>query len=157
MLQSERIQQLMKEVGPAGDFLAVDAYSSEGVWHVAIDELTEVFVEMAPARGVLVVTGQIGKPAGGDIKALYELFLRYAHVWDASEGLRMSLDAPDGRLWLLFDCTAHDITPVDFSQLITRFAAKLQAWREIVAMHAQAHSAELERVESLLDPLSLRG
>ena len=157
MLQVERIQQLMKEVGPTGDFLAVDAYPGEGVWHIALDELTEVFVEMAPARGVLVVTGQIGKPAGGDIKALYELFLRYAHAWDASEGLRMSLDAPDGKLWLLFDCTAHDITPVDFVHLLTRFTSKLQAWREIVAAHAQPHAAKLERVEGLLDPVSLRG
>ena len=157
MLQIERIQQFMEEVGPTGDFLGVDAYPGEGIWHIAIDELTDVFVEMAPARGVLVVTGQIGKPAGGDIKALYELFLSYAHAWDASEGLRMSLDATDGKLWLLFDCTAHDITPVDFVHLLTRFTSKLQAWREIVAMHAQAHSAEPERLESLLASVSLRG
>ena len=55
------------------------------------------------------------------------------------------------------NCTAHDITPVDFVQLLMRFASKLQAWREIVAMHAQAHSAEPERLESLLASVSLRG
>lgn len=156
MLQVDRVEQLMAEVGPAAGLLVVDAYTSEGMWHIAVDEDTEVIIEMAPERGVLVVMGQIGKPAGGDLKALYELLLRYAHVWHASQGLRMSLDAPDGTLWLLFDCTAQDISAIEFGRLLTEFAVKLKVWREIVAADPDV-PGEPQRLENVLDPGLLRG
>ena len=156
MLQVDRVEQLMAEVGPAADLLVIDAYPSEGMWHIAVDEDTELIIEMAPARGVLVVMGQIGKPADGDPKALYELFLRYAHVWHASDGLRMSLDAPGGTLWLLFDCAAQDISPAEFGGLLTSFAARLRAWREIVAANPGV-PAEPQRLEDMLNPGLLRG
>jgi Tir chaperone protein (CesT) family len=156
MLQVERIEQLMKEVGPTADLYAVAACPSEGMWHIAVDEETEVFVEMASSRGVLVVTGRIGKPAAGDLNALYELVLRYAHVWEATDGLRISLDSTEGALWLLFDCAAHDISPADFGHLITGFASKLQAWREVAAMPARLQD-EPQRLEALLGPGVVRG
>jgi hypothetical protein len=154
MLETEHIHQLMREVGPLANFLAIVADPSEGNWQIAVDEDIDLFIEMVPARGLLVVTGEIGKPDGGDIKALYELLLRYAHAWNATEGLRMSLDAPHGALWLLLDCAAHGLTAPDLAELLLAFAVKLGAWRQIVAAHAER---EEPRAAVLLDAGLLRG
>jgi len=156
MLQVESVNQLLAEVGPVADLLVVDFHPTEGVWHIAVDNDVELFVEMAASRGVIVVSGQIGTPAGGDIKALYELFLRYAHAWEASEGLRMSLDAPDGKLWLLFDCAPQDRSAADLGQLITGFASRLRAWREIVVAHGRL-PADPAQLDALIGSSFLRG
>src|SRR5262245_39254747 len=101
MIQVERIEQLMKEVGPAADLLVVDAYPTDHMWHIAVDENTEVFIELAPSRGVLVVMAPVGKPVERDLKQLYELFLCYGQAWSESGGLRLSLDRPDGDVWVM--------------------------------------------------------
>jgi hypothetical protein len=155
MFQKERIEQLMADVGPMADLCAVEYYPSESVWHIAVDEETAVYADLAPSRGVMVLSAEVGKPAAGDLKPLYELFLRYAHVWDANDGLRMSLDAPDGDIWLSFDCAAQDMTAAELGRTLTAFAGKVKAWREIVAAHGHA-PAEPHRLEALLDSGSVR-
>ena len=101
MSLQQNIHQLMTDVGPVADLLVVDAYASENLWHIAVDEETPLFAELVDARGILVLSADLGKPADGRGSSLYELFLRYAHVWDATRGLRMSLEAANGSVWLL--------------------------------------------------------
>lgn len=156
MLRVERVEQLMKEVGPLADLLIVDAYPAQQMWHIAVDEDTEVFIELAASRRVLVVMAPVGKPEGGDLKTLYELLLRYAHAWSESNGLRLSLDEPSGRIWLSFDCAAEEISAAELGDLLTAFAAKLHGWREILSAHAKRH-AEPQRMEALLGAAGLRG
>jgi hypothetical protein len=155
MFQKERIEQLMADVGPVADLCAVEYYASESVWHIAVDEETAVYADLAPSRGVMVLSAEVGKPDAGDLKTLYELFLRYAHVWDANDGLRMSLDAPDGDVWLSFDCAAQDMTAAELGRTLRAFAGRVKAWREIVAAHGHA-LCEPRQLEGLLGADSLR-
>ena len=137
MFSKVHIEQLMAEIGPIADLGIVDAYPLEDAWHVAVDEDVAVFVELAPSRRVVVLSAELGKPSAGDLKTLYELFLRYAHTWDANGGLRMSLDALDGAIWLLLDCAAQEMTAAEFGKQLREFASKVGVWREIVAAHGQ--------------------
>ena len=149
------IQQLIAAIGPVADFLVVDAHPSEDMWHIGVDEETELFAELVPWRGALVLSADLGKPQSGDRGALYELLIRYAHVWDATGGVRMSLDAPDGSVWMLLDCPARELTVADLSDCLADFTAKVRAWREIVASHGKV-LADPARVEMLLDPAFIR-
>ena len=150
MFTRDRIEQLMAEVGPIADLSVVDAYPSEDMWHVAVDEDVAVFLEMSPVRHVLVLSSELGKPAAGDLKALYELFMRYAYTWEAGGGLRMSLDAPEGQVWVLMDCAAQEFSAGELGHTLRAFANKVRAWREIVAAHGQVLAAP-SGSESLLE------
>ena len=155
MSLQQNIHQVMAAVGPVADLLVVDAYPTEEMWHIAVDEETELFAELVLSRGALVLSAELGKPQAGDRGKLYELLLRYAHVWDATGGLRMSLDEPDGTVWMLLDCPAHELTVTDLSHCLADFTAKVRAWREIVAAHGKA-LADPASVEMLLDPAFIR-
>jgi hypothetical protein len=108
------------------------------MWHIAADEETPLFAELVDARGILVLSADLGKPAEGNRLSLYELFLRYAHVWDVTSGLRMSLDAADGSAWLLVDCAARELTLSSLSEALLAFANQVRVWREIVATPPKA-------------------
>jgi hypothetical protein len=152
----ESIRQVMTEVGPIADFHAVDPFPSEDLWHITVDEATTLFAELAPSRDVLVLSADLGKPVAQDRKAFYELLLRYAHVWDTTGGLRMSLDAADGAVWLLLDCPASDMTVADLSRYVADFAGKVRVWREIVGTEPRV-LAEAGRMDAMLDPGFIRG
>jgi hypothetical protein len=155
MSLQQAIEQVMTEIGPVADLLVVDAYPSEHMWHLAVNEDTQIFAELVLSRGTLVLSTELGHPQAGERGTLYELLLRYAHVWNSTGGLRMSLDAPDGGLWMLLDCPAQSLTVADLSALLADFATRAQAWREIVAAHGKP-GAEPVRFETLFDPAFIR-
>jgi hypothetical protein len=134
----ENIDQLMAEIGPAADLLVVDAYPSQRMWHIAMDEETPMFAELVEARAMLVLSADVGRPPASARASLHELFLRYAHVWDATGGLRMSLDEAAGSVWLLLDCAARELTLGALQDQLAAFTQKVKAWREIVATRGEA-------------------
>jgi len=150
MSLQENIHQLMKEVGAAADLLVVDAYPSEKMWHLAVDEETPLFAELVDARRVLVLSADLGKPAAQDRTSFYELLLRYAHVWDTTGGLRVSLDEAGGSCWLLVDCAARELTLASLCGEIAAFAHQVRVWREIVASPGRA-LAQPGGIEMLLN------
>jgi len=134
----DNVHQLMAEIGPVADLLVVDAYPEEKMWHIAVDEETPLFAELVEARGMLVLSADLGKPATTNRASLCQLFLRYAHAWDATGGLRMSLDEAEGSAWLLLDCAARELTLASLAEELAAFAHKLRTWREIVASPGKA-------------------
>ena len=146
MLNDNHLEALMEELGPAGDLLAVDAYPAEQLWHLAVDEDTVLFAEPAPDRGVVVLTGDLGKAAQPESGTMYELFLRYAHIWDTNGGLRMSIDGPGGNVWLLMDFAVNGASVADVARHVRSFAASLRLWRHVVsaAPHQGGDTAEIE-------------
>jgi hypothetical protein len=155
MSMRDSIHQLMAEVGPVAGLHGIEAYPSENLWQIAVDETTTTFAELVPERDVLVLSSALGKPVTQDRKSLYELLLRYAHVWDATGGLRMSLDAADGDVWLLLDCPASDMTVASLARHLAEFSEKVRVWREIVGTEPSVF-ADKGRVDTLLDPAFLR-
>jgi hypothetical protein len=114
MAIEQSIEQVMKEIGPLADLCAVRAYPAERMWQLAVDEETIVFAELAPSGGNLVLSAELGPPPDIDRANFYEFLLRYAHAWHLTEGLRIGLAEGDASLWLLRDCCAVDLAPLEF-------------------------------------------
>ncbi|MEO5670802.1 MAG: type III secretion system chaperone [Ramlibacter sp.] len=155
MLNEEHLNQLMQELGPIADLLAIDAYPDKGLWHIAVAEDLHLFAELAAARRLVVLSAELGKPAPGNQAFLYELFLRYAHVWDASGGLRMSVDDEAGAVWLLLDVSPNGMSAGDLAAQIGAFAAKVRGWREVVGGQ-RINVDDPDQVRALLHSPELR-
>jgi len=132
MSTHETISQLMTEVGPAADLLVVDEYAEEGLWHIAVDDRTEIIAEIDEDRAVLVLSASAERALMEERGAVYELALRYNHAWRASGGVRFSLDGEEGALWLTLELALAPLTSRRLAEEITAFVKKLMAWRQVV-------------------------
>ena len=72
MSLSHRIHELLAEIGPVLDLLIIDEYEAENLWHIAMDAETIFFAEIDTARGILVLSTDVGTPTGVDRLKLYE-------------------------------------------------------------------------------------
>jgi hypothetical protein len=130
MTVEQSIELVMKEIGPLADLLAIRAYPQERAWQLAVDEEIIVWAKLAPSTGILVLSAELGPPPDNDRANFYDLLLRYAHAWQATGGLRISKAETDGALWLLRDCCAVDLPPLEFAEILSDYVAKVYAWRD---------------------------
>ena len=130
MAIEQSIEQVMKEIGPLANLCAVRAYPAERMWQLAVDEETIVFAELAPSGGNLVLSAELGPPPDIDRANFYELLMRYAHAWHLTGGLRIGLAEGDASLWLLRDCCAVDLAPLEFAEMLSDYVANIRAWRD---------------------------
>jgi hypothetical protein len=130
---TDRIQDLVAEIGPLRDYMAVASYPEDSLWRVLVDEDLIVEIEMDEAAGVIVLSGSAGTPpAGRDLNALHEMMLDYGAIWRQSSGLQLARDA-DGSYLALLRHGAADLDRTRLAALVDRFADWLRAWRTIVA------------------------
>ena len=149
MPTAQDIEQVMQEVGPLVTCLS-ESYPEKQAWHLVVDEDVQVLAEMAPSRGMLVLSGAVGASAGGDHARVYELMLRYAFVWDATQGLRLGLDDTGSVVHLLQDIAIDGLDAHRFSELLSDFVSRLRGWRTIVAQPVETLS-DPERASALLE------
>lgn len=138
MTLSHRIHELLAEIGPVLDLLIVDEYEAENFWHIAMDAETIFFAEVDVSRAVLVLSAELGSPAGGDRLKLYELLLTYNHHWDATSGARLTIDAPEGAAWLWAEMAVAALDRTELSRFLQDYRQKIAAWKQIIRDFAKA-------------------
>jgi hypothetical protein len=141
MALQDTINELFRQVGPAEELFAVDAYAAEAMWHVAVDDSSVLFAELDAKRRMLVLSADLGRPRADDQARIYALVLRYSHAWTATGGMRISLDGDGGALWLLADHAADTLDLGALGGAIRQFAAVAAAWREIVGKGSTSATA----------------
>ena len=152
MATKETIGILMSEVGPVLDPLAIEAYSDDPCWAVALDEDTLVLVYLDQRKDSLVLSCSLGEPPPGDRTTLYEKLLQLNFHWDVTGGSRMAIDGPGGHVVQMFEIPAEGLDVLRLVGLLRTFAQVATAWREIVQRPAALQSNTLE----LHPPMGLR-
>ena len=132
MLLSHRIHELFAEIGPVLDLLIIDEYDDENLWHVAMDAETIFFAEIDVERAILVLSTELGTPSVVNRAKLYELLLTYNHHWDATSGMRLTLDAPEGAVWLWGEIAVSALDRTILSAFLREYRVKIGAWTAIV-------------------------
>ncbi|MEO5670801.1 MAG: type III secretion system chaperone [Ramlibacter sp.] len=145
----------MEDVNQASDLIDVESSPSEHLWRIALNADLLLIAEPAPARSLLVLSAELGKPADGDSAFFNELFLLYAHAWDASGGLRMSLDPAAGSAWLLLDVAPNNMSVTGLVEVFMSFAERVRVWRQIVTS-PRDFLDDLERIETLVHSSMMR-
>jgi hypothetical protein len=124
------VQRAMETVGSLADLLLIEEHIEECLWHLVVDEKTEMIAEFVEDRDVLVLTIELGKP--DNLEALCRPALVYAHAWTETSAARLTLDL-EGSLWIVSDLGASVLTPNTLAEAIRTAVARAQLWREIVS------------------------
>lgn len=133
MSGKQHVQALMRAIGPQLGLLEVTEFEAENTWTLVPDEDSVLFADYDDAGGRLVLSAEVGRPAGDDRLRLYELLLRYNNRWPETGGVRMALDEADGGVVQLFDLPVADLDLARLQTVVANFLDMLKAWREIVA------------------------
>jgi hypothetical protein len=142
-MSRQAVSALMAEVGPVGDFLAIDEYAAENLWRIAVDEQAIVEAELDEPRGVLVLSAEIAPCPAERRGELADLLLRYNQIWDATGGARLGVDG-ENNIWLMQDLAAGALDVAALCESLKTFSVKAAGWREIAERFplAEAHGAE---------------
>ena len=132
MVDRRHVDGLMADLGPVLDPLRLQAYAAEGTWLILLDEAMAVVVELDEERGTLVLSADLGVPPAAGRLELYDLLLRYHAQWPATGGVRMALEETGGMVMQLLDIPLAGLDVTTLQAAVTGFAAKAEAWREIV-------------------------
>jgi hypothetical protein len=157
MSLSHRIHELLAEIGPVLDLLIIDEYEAENFWHIAMDAETIFFAEIDIARGILVLSAELGTPAAIERAKFYELLLTYNHHWDATAGMRLTLDAPNGAVWLWGEIAVQVLDRTSLGGFLQDYRTKIGAWREIVRDFAKSADTSIERFDLHVSQGMIRG
>ncbi len=144
MATKETIGNLMVELGPVLDPLAIEAYSEDPCWGVMLDEDTVVLVHLDEQKNSLVLSCSLGEPPSGDRTALYEKLLQLNFHWDVTGGNRMAIDGPGGRVVQMFETPADGLDVTRLSAILAAFGQVAGAWRQIVQRPGSVRSNMLE-------------
>ena len=130
----ERVQALMREIGPIADLAAVGEHEGIDVWTLVTDEEGSIVdAELDAARGCLVLTAELGPLGPAGRAGRMELMLRYNDQWQETEGARLALGAPEGPVMLLADHPVEGMGVGELARRVRVFAGMAQAWRELLA------------------------
>jgi hypothetical protein len=132
MSSKQNISDLMKEIGPAADLLAVDEYGADNSWRLLVDEDFVVVVELDEALDVLVFTADVALAEPHNQLELYKLFLRYNRHWEDT-GVIIALEAPDDTIVQVYRHPAEGLEISALARIVADLSEKSREWRRIAA------------------------
>ena len=128
----DQVNALFAQLGPVLNPLAIEANAETKAWGIALEEDLMVLAQFDEEKGCLVLSTEVGAPAPGDRTALYELLLRANYHWDATGGVRLAINGPDGEVFQVVEIPVDGSDATRLSAIVTSYAESAKAWREIV-------------------------
>lgn len=128
----DQVNALFAQLGPVLNPLAIEANEETKAWGIALEEDLMVLAQFDEEKGCLVLSTELGAPAPGDRTALYELLLRANYHWDATGGVRLAINGPDGEVFQVVEIPVDGSDATRLSAIVTSYAESAKAWREIV-------------------------
>ena len=133
MVALERLQQLLSQVGPTMETIERIDRVKEGLWVLGLhpDIVIEVSCQVETAKAVFSVI--IGQVHGEQREKTYETMLLYNQRWSETDGVRLALDAPAGRIVLLVDVAVSILDTTILRNVIENVTMKTIHWRATLA------------------------
>ena len=105
---------------------------ADGLFHLAVDEMTISFAELKDA-GQLVTLAEVCEPPPETQSRLYRMLMEAMHMGSATGGAMFSV-APDGEMIFLQRFDALVALDYDgFKAMLEKFVNVLEEWRQTVA------------------------
>jgi hypothetical protein len=120
------------EIGEA--FGATEIHRLEdGDWLLVLDDGSAVGVETDAARGVLVLSTDLGHPPEGQELEAYRLLLHATAAWREMGGLRMALDPLDDAVLQLLELPLADLSQAAAREAVVHFTQTARNGRRVIA------------------------
>ena len=125
----DRVDALMREIGPLLGLDQVTLYDSGREWALVVDERTVVYADYIEAGERLMLSIELGRPPEASRQRVYELLLLYNHAWPDTGGVRMALESEGGPIVQLFETDTADLDVSGLRNLLGGFIELARHWR----------------------------
>lgn len=146
MATFEDIGVLMREIGPAADFAAIQEFAAEKAWLIVLREDLTVGVDLDQRRGLLVLSSDLGVPAAKHEDKINRVALSYAQAWYANDGAYLGRNEETGEYRLYAAIAIDGVEAGELGARIIGFAMKAEGWRTLVALPAADNQDLLEQM-----------
>ena len=131
MSQSERISQLLKDVGPIVDRIEAINEDDGGYWVISFQDGLLMSVH-ADDSEIAMLTTHVGTPNAVDRERVLEELLSLNMHWQETGGVRYALSFAGGDIVQLYGFRIDSLTVSALSQLIEDQAARAIALRAML-------------------------
>jgi len=133
---------LLQEVGPLLDPLAISFDPEDGSWTVAIDEDRVMGIALDEASGMRVFLLGLGTVEEVAAERAHEILLRFSYLWRDTGGIQAALD-DEGTPVLIYRRPLAGLDAPKLNSLLANLAAQRGPWMTVIT---QAPASE-EHVE----------
>ena len=141
MTTAEQIEQLMSQIGPLMDHIEAIEQEGEDRWAIGFDGDRILYIDLDESARKLTFSIDVGEPREEARERIYETLLVYNHLWEQTNGLQMSLDAPGGNVVMAYDHFQLDLDVSALASLIDDLLERAQGWRQVISEQAGAQVA----------------
>lgn len=124
--------ELLKEVGPLLEPLAIGFDPEDGSWTVAVDEETSIAIALDQPSGMLVFILELGAIDDAAAERAHEILLRFSYLWRDTGGLQAALD-DEGRPVLIYRRSLAGLDAPRLRALLANLAEQRALWGEVIA------------------------
>jgi hypothetical protein len=124
-----RARMLTTELGLVLPHGAALSQIEESLWTVRLRDNSAVLIRLTDSPERLVLSAILGHAPADQQFALYELLLCYNLLWQATGGVRIGMDGPQGELVLVYDFIADSSSANLLKTVVLNVAALAHIWR----------------------------
>ena len=124
----ERMQIMMKEIGPIMSEIEAVIQSEEKNWAIQFDDQSIIMLEWIENPDRVVLTAMLGTPTESMQLSVYETLLCYNLLWKDTGGVKMALSGPGGELVLLYELFSASLALNELQTVLTNFVSIAQVW-----------------------------
>ncbi len=128
MASTEKIQQLLQELGPATPDIDAVVQTEEPSWAIQFSDETIIIIEPAEDPDRMVLSAELGSASDRFQLPIYETLLCYNLLWRDTGGVKIGLAGPKGELIMSTEICLDGLLLGALQEGITAFAKLAKSW-----------------------------
>ena len=130
----ERIDLMLRDIGPASEAIEQIVRNGEVAWDVLLTGDVEIHIELDQPRQRLVFTTDVGEPNPGNLLKIFHALLQFNALREETGGVTMGL--LDTTVQQAFELSLAATQPPVLQSVLENLAEKTLTWRIILQSDA---------------------
>lgn len=144
---TEKIQQLIQELGPNMQDIDAIVQTEEPSWAIQFSDEIILIIEAAEEPARMVFSAELGNVSETNQRTIYESLLCYNLMWRDTGGVKIGLAGPQGALIISTELCLDGLVMNDLQIHLTNFLKITRSWQGYV-QQTSLTSAPLPGLES---------
>jgi hypothetical protein len=124
----ERIQHVMRDIGPMDDDILAVVQTADDRWAVRFDDV-DVDIELDTENERLMLSTTIGPAPAKRLETVYATLLTYSMLWRETGGIRMAMTNHGGDVLQMIELATSRLTPALLTIVAGNLCARTRIWR----------------------------
>ena len=127
-MDTAELDNLMTEAAALDEGILACLKTPDGAYALRFED-TDVLAEWDGTRDRLVLSTEIGKPAGQAATEVYETLLSYNLMWRETGGVRLALTGRGGNVLQLVDLAGTEVAAAKVAVVAANLAERTRIWQ----------------------------